>query len=118
MSQQPPCGTHAMVNKSRLCHRINGGRLEPIREVWIHAEAFAGSRLSMMRDHGDADEGDDSCGVAFEIASQTVCSGSSPISSARAAGGRRSTPQATQGPTFSNNAPGEKLMGARIHAHL
>ena len=23
--------------------------LEPIREVWIHAEAFAASRLSMMR---------------------------------------------------------------------
>ena len=24
-------------------------RLEPIREVWIHGEAFAASRLSMMR---------------------------------------------------------------------
>jgi hypothetical protein len=23
--------------------------LEPIREVWIHGEAFAASRLSMMR---------------------------------------------------------------------
>jgi len=34
---------------ARPAANISASLLEPIREVWIHGEAFAASRLSMMR---------------------------------------------------------------------
>ena len=33
----------------RLAESSHSAVLEPIREVWIYSEAFAASRLSMMR---------------------------------------------------------------------
>jgi cob(I)alamin adenosyltransferase len=36
------------IEQSRQ-QKITTVMLEPIREVWIHGEAFAASRLSMMR---------------------------------------------------------------------
>ena len=43
----------ASAFKVRTCSVVQARRvdtfLEPIREVWIHDEAFAASRLSMMR---------------------------------------------------------------------
>ena len=46
--------------------------LEPIRKVWIHHEAFAASRPSMMRDHGKANERRGGCRLALDVASQTA----------------------------------------------
>ena len=37
-----------LIAKGKTSQQI-GGTLEPIREVWIHDEAFAATRLSMMR---------------------------------------------------------------------
>ena len=36
-------------NRWLMGNAVIGSILEPIREVWIHGEVFAASRLSMMR---------------------------------------------------------------------
>ena len=38
-----------VVGSNPIARSNNFNDLEPIREVWIHDEAFAASRLSMMR---------------------------------------------------------------------
>ena len=41
--------THWTARHGLSCVKQYWQALEPIREVWIHDEAFAASRLSMMR---------------------------------------------------------------------
>jgi hypothetical protein len=41
----PPRNHNRLIRLNIFLDRL----LEPIREVWIHDEAFAASRLSMMR---------------------------------------------------------------------
>ena len=44
-----PTARIELIRARALSWPTNIRRLEPIREVWIHDEAFAASRLSAMR---------------------------------------------------------------------
>ena len=73
--RQPPPQT-LELKWQRDQHAANGPKmmfvnLEPIREVWIHSEAFAASRLSMMRIMARRMNAATVC-VAFEVASQAT----------------------------------------------